>query len=82
MRPKESLRKALAAFKMHCRIIRMLCIGEGDEHHFATSYNKQSRLKVLGIENNHAAIEGMPTLNDSDAKLITQSILAMRGSAR
>ncbi len=57
----------------------MLCIEEGDEHRLATSYNKQSRLKVLGIENNHAAIEGMPTLNDSDAKLITQSILAMRG---
>ena len=79
LKPKESLQKALAAFNMHCRRIRMLCIEEGDEHHLATSYNKQSRLTMLGIENNHAAIEGMPTLNDSDAKMITQSILAMRG---
>ena len=52
---------------------------EGDEEHLATSYSQVNRLKPLGIDNKHAAIKGMPVLNDNEARMLTQAILAMRG---
>ena len=76
-----SLQKAVTAFKAQRRRIRTMCTDEGDEHHMATGYSKHTRLKVLGIDNNHAAIEGMPVLSEEEAKMTTQAIPAMRGDA-
>ena len=73
------MQKALADFKRQCKRVKDFCIKEGDEHHLATSYGKVNRLKSMGIENKHAAIRGMPILEDKDRKTITQAILAMRG---
>ena len=79
LHPHQNLQKALAHFKVQCRRIKTQCIEEGDEHHLATSYSQTNRLRIMGIENKQAAIEGMPALDDKEAKMITQAILAMRG---
>ena len=36
-------------------------------------------MEGLAISNRHAAIRGMPKLNDDDARRVTAAILAMRG---
>ena len=79
LREKQSLQKALAAFKVQCRRVKNFCLKEGEEHHLATSYCQVNRLRTLGIENRHPAIRGIPVLDDEDRKAITQAILAMRG---
>ena len=56
-----------------------MCIDEGDEHNLHTCYSQVNRLKAMGISNRHAAIMGMPTLNEEDATMVTQAVLAMRG---
>ena len=75
----QSLQKAIAAFKVRCRRVRTFCIEEGDEEQLATSYSQTNRLKPMGIENMHAAIKGLPVLEEEDARMVTQAILAMRG---
>ena len=78
LKAHESLQKAVAAFKKQCRRVRIMCIDEGDEHNLHTCYSQVNRLKVMGISNRHAAIMGMPTLNEEDATMVTQAVLAMR----
>ena len=75
----QSLQKAVAAFKVRCRRVRIFCLEEGDEEQLATSYSQKNRLRTMGIANKHAAIKGMPVLKDEEAKMMTQAILAMRG---
>ena len=79
LKSKQSLQKALAAFKVQCKRVKNFCIKEGEEHHLATSYCQANRLRKLGIDNRHAAIVGMPVLDEEDSITITQAILAMRG---
>ena len=80
LKPHQSLQKVVAAFKVQCRRLKTLCVEEGDEQYLATSYKQVKRLKAMGIDNRHAAIDGLPSLSVEDAKMITQAILAMRGS--
>jgi hypothetical protein len=63
LKPHESLQKAVAAFKVQCRRVRIMCVDEGDEHNLHTGYSQVNRLRPLGISNRHAAIVGMPVLN-------------------
>ena len=79
MQGHQSFQKAVAEFKVRCRRVRTFCIEEGGEEQLATSYNKTYRLKPLGIVNKHPAIKGMPVLEEEDARMTTQAILAMRG---
>ena len=80
LRAKRSLQTALTTFKARCRRIKVMCMKEEGEHYLATSYTHQNRLTELGIDNKHAGIEGLPVVSEEDAKIITQSILAMRGA--
>ena len=83
LKPKQHLQTALAIFKIQCGRVRNHCIEEGDEHHLNTSTSKGAgRLRALGIDNGHAAIAGLPALDEKDALMVTQAILAMRGATR
>ena len=54
-------------------------MGEGDEHHLASSYAGGNRLRPLGMENQHASISGVPILKKEDEQTVTQAIRAMHG---
>ena len=71
--------KTFCIGQLRCRDLLSAFAKEWDEHHLATSYSQTNRLRIMGIENKQAATEGMLALDDKEAKMITQAILAMRG---
>ena len=75
----ESLQSALANFKRRIRRVMTSCTDEDDEWQMRTCYAVSNRLDKIAITNKHTAIQGLPILEEEDAKLITTAILAMRG---
>ena len=53
-----------------------------DEWQVATSYSRVNRLLPLGITNKHAAIKGLPILDDDEAKAVAREILLAIGLLR
>ena len=80
LKSKSSLQAQIAAFKKHVRTIETLCLGVEDEWQLNTCYGRCNRLRAAGVENKHAALQGMPRIPPQDADRIMHVIQQMRGS--
>ena len=77
--PKVSLLTEIAGFKKACRRVAADCIHESQEWVFDTCKSRANRLGIAGIANKHAAICGMPTLDEEEKRITMQILLELRG---
>ena len=77
--PKKSLLTGMAGFKKACRRVAADCVHESQEWIFNTCRSRVNRLGIAGIANKHAAISGMPTLDDEETRITMQILLELKG---
>ena len=71
--------QSMKIFKAAVRWTAARGIAKEEEWHFAASYARANRLLPLGITNKHAAIKGLPCLEESEAKAVAKESLLARG---
>lgn len=67
-------------FKKHVGKIGTYCIDEQREWLLQTCYARPNRLSKVAVSNKHPAIQGMPMIPEDEAKVITNTILEMKGA--
>ena len=77
--PKETLQRKLAKFKAAVRNVMVFCCDSQDECLVKACQSRQNRLLNLAISNKHACIQGLPHINDEDAKAIAAEISYLKG---
>ena len=80
LEPKDILQKEMAKFKQAIRAIANNTVDQDEEWHLQTCYARKNRFSGIAISNKHAAIQGIPYINEEDAKKITVALLAMKGA--
>ena len=71
--------QSMKNFKAAIRWTAARGMAKEDDWHVATSYSRANRLLPLGVTNKHAAIKGLPMLDDEEAKAVAREILLARG---
>ena len=71
--------QSMANFKAAVRWTAARGIAKEDDCHFSTSYARSNRLSPLGITNKHAAIKGLPILDEDEAKAVAKDIMLAKG---
>ena len=82
LEPKDILQKEMAKFKQAIRAITSNTVDQDEEWQLQTCYARKNRLSGIAISNKHAAIQGIPYINEEDAKKITAALLAMKGASK
>ena len=80
LEPKDISQKEMAKFKQVVRTITCNTVDQDQEWQLQTRYARENRLSGVAISNKHAAIQGLPYMNEEDAKKITAALLAMKGA--
>ena len=69
----------MANFKAAVRWTAARGVAKEDEWQLSTSYARANRLSPLGITNKHAAIKGLPILDEDEAKAVANDIMLAKG---
>ena len=75
----EALQTALASFKRRMRKVAKHNVREEDVFFVRTSYARVNRLKAMAVQNNHAAITGIPNISEDMAKDVLTAMIALKG---